>query len=75
MRFVEPRAAAFGHHQLEVGDIIYAVDGVEKNALTTSCEVHLKLMNVAGETSGVSLLRGEERLEMSLRSGVQRFLK
>jgi hypothetical protein len=75
VRFVERRAAAFGHHQLEVGDILYAVDGVEKNALTTSCELHLKLTNVAGETSGLSLLRGEERVEMLLRSGTQRFRK
>ena len=75
VRFVEPRAAVFDNHHLETGDVIYAVDGVERNALTMSCEIHLKLTNVAGETSKLSVMRGEDKVEMLLRSGTQRFRK
>ncbi len=73
--FIEPRARALDHQQLETGDIIYAVNGVEISPWTTSCERHLKLETVAGAASTLGVLRQGERVEMPLRSGRQNFRK
>lgn len=75
VRFVEAVAAAFEHHGLAPGDVVFAVDGVQTSELTTNCEVFLKLDNVAGEESRLGVLREGERIEVVLRSGAQRFRK
>ncbi len=75
VRFVERRAAAFGHHDLRPGDIVFAVDGSTANAVTSSCELHLKLETVAGTMALLRILRDGEAIEMPFRSGRQNFRK
>lgn len=75
VRFVEPRAAAMDLHRLVVGDVIAAVDEVERDPVTTSCELHLKLRHRAGDTVSLTVQRGEEVLELPLRTERRYFRK
>lgn len=73
--FVEPRAAAQDLHHLQVGDVITAVEGVERDPATTSCELHLKLRHRAGDTVVLAVRRGDEELSLPLRTERQFFRK
>ena len=75
VRFVEPKAAALGFHDLKQGDIILAVEGQDRDAATTRCDVHLKLRHRAGSTVNLEILRADERIELALRSDRQFFRK
>ena len=64
-----------GAHDLEEGDIIVAVDGVEQNIITQDLVTHIKLMHTAGNTKTLTILRGDEIQEMPLTSKRQRYRK
>ncbi len=61
---VRPGARSLGVHALEVGDILFAVDGATSDPLTHDLRLHIKLRKVAGDTLELRLLRdGEPRTE------------
>lgn len=62
-------------HQLKVGDVIYAVDGVETDEIAHTAELYLKLKKNVGDTVKLSVLRDGQKLEMSLTSTRMSFRK
>jgi hypothetical protein len=55
-------------HELRVGDIVFGVDGVERDALANTAELFIKLRKVAGETVTLDLIREGKRMQMKLKT-------
>lgn len=51
-------------HELRAGDIVFAVDGVEKDSIANTPELFIRLHKKAGDTIKVSILRDGKRMEM-----------
>ena len=64
-----------GFIDLNIGDIIYSVDGVEVDELTRNFETHVKLNTTAGTTFTSLILRNGKRFETKITSGRQRYRK
>jgi serine protease Do len=62
-------------HQLRTGDIIFAVDGVERDPVANTAELFLKLRKTPGDTFTLSVLRDGKRMQMPLRSYRMAFRK
>jgi hypothetical protein len=62
-------------HQLKVGDVIYAVDGVETDDIAHTAELYLKVKKNVGDTVKLGVLRNGEKLEMTLTSTRMSFRK
>ena len=75
VRLVERVAGLLGLHELKVGDIVYGVDGVRTDKVAHTAELYLKLRTTSGSTVKLDVLRGEERLEMPLKSARMGFRK
>jgi len=55
-------------HQLKTGDIVYAVDGVERDDVANSPELYVKLHKVAGDSVTLDIIRAGARMKMPLRT-------
>ncbi len=55
-------------HQLQVGDIIAGVDGVERDEIANSAELFIKLRRTAGDTVTLSVIRDGKRIPMKLKT-------
>jgi hypothetical protein len=55
-------------HQLRVGDVIIAIDGVDQDAVANTAELYIKLRKSAGSTVTLNVLRGGQRMEMPLKT-------
>ena len=55
-------------HQLEPGDIVFAVDGVERDAIANTAELFIKLRKNAGDTLMLDLLRDGKRTRMEVKT-------
>ncbi|MEM9281286.1 MAG: Trx7/PDZ domain-containing (seleno)protein [Verrucomicrobiota bacterium] len=53
-------------HELENGDVIYSVNGVEKDEALGSLSLHIKVIHRAGDTLQLGVIRGSERIELKL---------
>jgi hypothetical protein len=53
-------------HDLLVGDIIFAVDGVERDQLANTADLFIKLKKTPGDTVTLDVLRDGERMRMPL---------
>jgi hypothetical protein len=53
-------------HELRVGDIIFAVDGVERDDLANTAELYLKLGKTAGQSAVLDVIRDGQRIKMAL---------
>lgn len=62
--WVKTNAQAAG---LQVGDIVFAVDGVEEDELTDSVTLHIKLNKKAGDTVKLGILRKGNLQELSFK--------
>ncbi len=72
---VQVTARALNVHELEVGDIIFEVDGETRSELTQSCHLFIKLTKVAGSVIEVKLLREGKELTMQIDSEKLNFRK
>jgi hypothetical protein len=70
---VDPQSKTFSLNELQLGDIIYSVNGVEMDKRTQHLETHITLSQTAGESFPVKLLRDGKELEMRIRSIRQGF--
>ena len=64
-----------GSHQLQIGDVIYGVDGETRDEVANTAELHIKLRRQAGSELSLQVLRGEERIEMLLKTTRMSFRK
>lgn len=55
-------------HELRVGDIVFAVDGVERDPVANTPELFIKLRRNPGNTVILGVLRGGRRIEMPLKT-------
>ncbi|MYB51043.1 MAG: hypothetical protein F4X77_02410 [Acidobacteriia bacterium] len=62
-------------HQLQIGDVIYGVDGVTRDEVANSAELHIKLRRLAGSELSLQVLRRGERIEMPLKTTRMSFRK
>jgi serine protease Do len=68
IRFVPFFAKALKSHDLQVGDIIFGVDGVERDDLANTAELYIKLRKNAGDSVMLGVLRAGKRLQMPLKT-------
>lgn len=62
-------------HELKTGDIVYAVNGIQKDDLANTPELFIKLRTKAGEPCTVDYIRDGKRMKMEVRSQRMSFRK
>jgi S1-C subfamily serine protease len=55
-------------HQLRAGDIIFAVDGAERDEAANTAELFIKLRKTAGDTVTLGVIRDGKRIPMKLKT-------
>jgi hypothetical protein len=75
VRYVDNLAGMLKSHELRVGDIVYGVDGVERDEIAHNAELFIKLRKTAGTTVTLSVIRDGKRLQMPLRTLQMSFRK
>lgn len=68
-------ASVLGTHTLEMGDVLFSVDGVETDPLATSCGLYIQLRIRAGDPVTLGVIRNGERIETLLNTERQNFRK
>ncbi len=72
---VETEAKVYMLHELEPGDIIYEVDGVQVDRFTQNLDLYIKLNTESGDSFDVKLLRGGKTMELSVSTYREYFRK
>lgn len=72
---VHPAAELLNRHELQVGDIIVAVNGVDRDKFANSPLLYVKLHTQAGATVELTVRRNGHEFLMPLKTGRQRFRK
>ena len=72
---VNPRATVLELHEIQRGDVVYAVDGVESDPLIRDCLLYLRLNVTAGNETTLGVIRDGERLDMTVRTQRQLYRK
>jgi Trypsin-like serine proteases, typically periplasmic, contain C-terminal PDZ domain len=62
-------------HELKTGDIVYAVDGVDRDDAANTPELFIKLRKNAGDTLTLDVIRDGKRLKMPVRTQRMYFRK
>jgi hypothetical protein len=75
VKFVADFARIMKTHELRVGDIIFGVDGVERDELANTSELFLKLRKKAGEPVVLDVIRDGQRIKMPLKTYRMAFRK
>ena len=72
---VNPRAAVLELHEIQAGDVIYAVDGVEADPPIDDCLLYLRLNVTAGSETTLGVVRDGTRRDMTARTQRQLYRK
>ena len=72
---IDSVAAMLNSHELRVGDIVCAVDGVERDEVAHTPELFIKLRKTAGQTVTLDLIRDGKRIQMPLKTLSMSFRK
>jgi C-terminal processing protease CtpA/Prc len=75
VKYVDAFAEMLKSHQLKVGDIIYAVDGVSRDEVANTAEFYIRLRKKAGDSVTLGVIRDGKRLEMPLKTFRMNFRK
>ena len=75
VKYVADFARTMKTHELRVGDIIFGVDGVERDELANSADLFLKLSKAPGDSVMLDVLRDGARLRMPLKTYRMSFRK
>jgi hypothetical protein len=62
-------------HELRIGDIIFGVDGVQRDEMANTAELFIKLRKTAGETVTLDVIREGKRMQMTLKTYKMSFRK
>jgi hypothetical protein len=62
-------------HELKVGDIVIAVDGIEKDDIANTPELYIKLRKQAGDTLSLDVVRDGKRIKLSVNTQRMYFRK
>ncbi len=72
---IDAFAELLGSHQLQVGDVVYGVDGTTGDNVANTADLYIKLRKQAGSEVTLHVLRGDERLELPLKTERMSFRK
>ena len=72
---IDPLAELLGSHQLQEGDVVYGVDGATRDEVADTADLYIKLRKRAGSKVLLQVVRGLERLELSLKTERMSFRK
>jgi hypothetical protein len=72
---VDSFAQMMKSHDLHPGDIIFGVDGVQKDEIANTAEFFIKLHKTAGDSVTLDVLRDGKRIQMPLKSYRMSFRK
>jgi C-terminal processing protease CtpA/Prc len=75
VKHVDGFARTLESHDLRIGDIVYAVDGVERDEHANTAEFYIRLRKTAGSEVKIGVLREGKRIEMPLRTFRMSFRK
>ena len=75
VKYVAAFAKVRKTHDLRVGDIIVAVDGVDRDDLANTADLYIKLRKKAGDAVTLDVLRDGQRVQMPLKTYVLSFRK
>jgi serine protease Do len=75
VKYVAEIAKSTKAHELQVGDVIVAVDGVEKDGNANTAALYLILKKTPGDTAKLTVLRAGKRIEMPLQTVRMSFRK
>jgi hypothetical protein len=75
VKFVAEFAKMVKSHDLHVGDVIVAVDGVERDDLANTAELFIKLRKTAGDGVTLDVIRDGHRIQMPLKTYRMSFRK
>jgi S1-C subfamily serine protease len=75
VKYVAEFAKIRGAHELKVGDIIVAVDGVERDEFANTADLFIKLRKKAGDSAMLDVIRDGKRVQMKLNTHVLSFRK
>ena len=75
VKYVAEFARTMKTHDLRVGDIVFGVDGVERDELANSADLFLKLRKTPGDSVMLDILRDGARLRMPLKTYRMSFRK
>jgi hypothetical protein len=72
---VESTAALLKSHELQKGDIIFGIDGVQRDEIANSADLYIRLRKTAGETYTLDVIRDGQRLQTPLKTFKMGFRK
>ena len=75
VKHVAELARALKTHELRVGDVIAAVNGVERDEQANTAELYLKLNVKAGDSAMLDVIRDGQRMKMQLNTHILSFRK
>ena len=75
VKYVADFAKLMKTHELRVGDIVVAVDGVETDEIANTAELYMKLRKKAGDAVTLDVLRDGKRMKMPLQTNRMSFRK
>jgi hypothetical protein len=75
VKHVDGFARTLKSHDLRIGDIVYSVDGVERDEHANTAEFYIRLRKTAGSEVKIGVLREGKRIEMPLRTFRMSFRK
>jgi PDZ domain len=75
VRYVADFARTMKSHELKAGDIVYAVDGVERDDAANSVNLFITLRKTAGDDVILDVIRGGQRMKMPLKTFRMSFRK
>ncbi|MCI0418154.1 MAG: hypothetical protein L0387_09345 [Acidobacteria bacterium] len=75
VRRVDMFAEMTKSHELRAGDIVFGVDGVQRDEVANTAELFIKLRKTAGETVTLDVIRDGKRMQMKLKTYKMSFRK
>jgi len=75
VKYVSELAHVFKSHDLHVGDIVVAVDGVDRDEDANTADLYIKLRKKGGDSVKLDVLRDGQRIQMPLTTHVLSFRK
>ena len=75
MKYVDAFAEMLKSHEFKVGDIVVAVDGVQKDEYADTAESYIRLRKTAGDSVMLDVIRDGKRMQMPLKTFRMNFRK
>jgi hypothetical protein len=72
---VDQIAEIMKSHDLKIGDIVFAIDGVEHDDIADSADLYIKLRKSPGDAMTLDVLRAGQRIKMQLKTYRMAFRK